>query len=96
MGKILFYTSFASVLAIGSWYFYRGEQAPDAVMPLLVLLLAVMSLGYGMKAQEDGDLGAGSGKIRRDQRPRAFQIALTVTYVLAGALLMLAIYLFIA
>jgi hypothetical protein len=96
MGRILFYISFASILAVGAWYYYRGEQAPDAVMPLLVLLFALTSLGYGMKAQEDGDIGAGRGKIRRDRRPRAFRIALNATYTLAGALLLAAVYLFVA
>jgi hypothetical protein len=48
-----------------------------------------------MKAQEDGDIGAGRGKIRRDRRPRAFRIALNATYTLACALLLAAVYLFV-
>lgn len=95
MAKALFYAPIAAVLAIASWFYIRGEDVPDAMYPIIVLLFAAGAFGYGKKAQEDGDIGAGSGKIRRDRSPRAFRFALYATYAMSGALVVWAVYLFI-
>lgn len=92
MGRILFYGSFVIIIAIGSWYYYQGEKAPDALLPIVVLLFGVMSLGYGLKAKEDGDFGAGNRKIRRDKNPRLFQTAIYLNYCVTAALIVWSIY----
>ena len=90
MGRILLYGSATVILAIASWYYYQGEKAPDALIPIVVLLLAVTSFGYGIKAEEDGDYG----KIERDKTPRVFKAALYFNHFVTGALVILGIYLF--
>ncbi len=95
MGKILFYGPAAIILVIASWYYSQGESAPDTIMPLNVLLFGIMSLGYGLKAKEDGEIGAGSGKIKRDKNPRLFQIGLYINYVITIGFFVGVIYLII-
>lgn len=95
MGRILLYGPLAVIVAIGSWFYYRGEEAPDTLAPIMAVLLAVMSFGYAQKAQEDGDIGAGNGKIRREKNPRLFKIALYFTYLIAVAFVVTAVYLLV-
>lgn len=95
MGRILLYGSLAILLAIGSFYYFQGEKAPDTILPLIVILLAVMSFGYGAKAKVDGDFSAGNSKIRSDKNPKIFQIAIYINYLITAGLLGWALYLFI-
>lgn len=93
MGRILFYGSGAVILAIALWFYSQGEKAPDAFIPGIVFLFALMSFGYGEKAKEDGDFGAGSGRIHRDKNPQGFQYALYINYLITGGLIVLGVYL---
>jgi len=96
MGRILFYGSFTIILAIGSLYYLQGEKAPDTLLPIIVFLFAVMIFGYGEKAKEDGDIGAGNSKIYMHKNPKIFQSALYFNYLIAVGLLIWSIYLLVS
>ena len=95
MSRILLYGSFVALLAIGSFYYIQGAKVQDALLPLIAMLLAVMSYGYGEKAKEDGDFGTGNNKIRRDRSPKIFQIAIYINYLITAGFLGWAVYLLV-
>lgn len=96
MNRFVLYASLAIILAIGGWFYARGEEVPAGVHPILAFLLAIMSFAYARKAQEDGDWGAGNRKIRENTNPRAFRLGLCFNYAIAVSFLAWGAYLLLA
>ena len=95
MSRILLYGPLVIILTIGGWYYYQGENAPEVLLPIIVMLLGVMSYGYGEKAKKDGDIGRG-GKIKRDKNPKAFKTALYINHGFTAGLIILSLSLLLA